>query len=239
METVIILAGGFGTRLNSVLNGAPKPMANINGIPFLELLIDNLIINGFSDFILSLHFKAQEIVNYFKDKNYKIRFIIEDEPLGTGGAVALIVKELSLSGYIYITNGDSWMDFGYSKFKNEERNVISLIEVNNTSRYGRVKVSENNEIIKFLEKADVKEKGLINSGFYKLNSNIFKGYDTKSFSIETELFPSLVNNNNLFGKIINANFIDIGIPEDYHKFCKLEKSGAIRRTNLNTNSLNR
>ena len=57
MEPVIILAGGFGTRLNSVLNGAPKPMANINGIPFLELLIDNLIINGFSDFILSLHFK--------------------------------------------------------------------------------------------------------------------------------------------------------------------------------------
>ena len=221
MEPVIILAGGFGTRLKSVLNGLPKPMADINGIPFIEMLIQNLIRNGFNDFILSLHFKADLIVNYFKNKNYKIRFVIEPKPLGTGGAVSYIIDELSLTNFIYVVNGDSWMDLGYSKFKEENRNIISLVEIDDVSRYGKVKIDRNNNIVKFLEKENKVEKGLINSGFYKLDSNIFKNHNNKPFSIEIELFPNLIMKKSLFGKIINTSFIDIGIPRDYYEFCKL------------------
>ena len=107
MEPVIILAGGFGTRLSSVLNGLPKPMADINGTPFLELLIQNLIKNGYSNFILSLHYKADLIINYFKDKNYNIMYMFESKPLGTGGAVSYIIDKFSLENFVYVVNGDS------------------------------------------------------------------------------------------------------------------------------------
>ena len=221
MEPVIILAGGFGTRLSSVLNGLPKPMADINGTPFLELLIENLIKNGHSDFILSLHYKAEQIVDYFKNKNYKIRFVIEPKPLGTGGAVSYIINKFSLEKFIYVVNGDSWMDSGYSNFKNENRNIISLVEIDNVSRYGKVDMDKKNRIVKFLEKENKLEKGIINSGFYKLDTNIFKNFDSESYSIESEIFPILTLEKILFGKLINTNFTDIGVPKDYYEFCKL------------------
>lgn len=222
MEPVIILAGGFGTRLGSVLNGLPKPMADINGTPFLELLIKNLINNGYSDFILSLHYKADLIINYFKNKNYKLTFVIEPKPLGTGGAVSYIIDKFSLDKFIYIVNGDSWMDSGYSEFKNENRNIISIVEINDISRYGKVDMNKNNLIVKFLEKQNKVEQGIINSGFYKLDSNIFKKSNLESYSIESELFPNLVLKENLFGKIIKTPFTDIGVPKDYYEFCKIK-----------------
>ena len=221
MEPVIILAGGFGTRLSSLLKVMPKLMADINGTPFLELLIKNLIKNGYSEFILSLHYKAEQIVDYFKNKNYKIRFVIEPKPLGTGGAVSYIINKFSLEKFIYVVNGDSWMDSGYSNFKNENRNIISLVEINDISRYGKVKMDKNNRIVKFLEKQNKFEQGIINSGFYKLESNIFKNSNLESYSIESELFPNLVLKENLYGEIIKTTFTDIGVPEDYYEFCKL------------------
>ena len=152
MKPVIILAGGFGTRLSSILKNKPKPMADINGKPFLELLIQNLSKNGFNKFILSLHYKPEMIINYFNQKNYDIKYVIEPKPLGTGGAIKYVIDKFSIDGYVYIVNGDSWMDDGYFKFKDENKNIISVVEADDISRYGKVEINEINIIKKFLKR---------------------------------------------------------------------------------------
>ena len=114
------------------------------------------------------------------------------------------------------------MDSGYSNFKNENRNIISLVEINDISRYGKVDKDKNNLIVKFLEKQNKVEQGIINSGFYKLDSSIFKKSKLESYSIESELFPNLVLKENLYGEIIKTTFTDIGIPKDYYEFCKIK-----------------
>jgi len=229
-EPVVILAGGFGTRLKNVLNGLPKPLADINGTPFIKLLIDQLVKNGYNNFIFSLHFKADLIINFFENldyKNCKLRFIVEPNPLGTGGAVSYIVNKLSINDYIYVVNADSWMDLGYNQFINESKDIISLIRVKNTYRYGKVIVDDSLKIIKFSEKENTKNAGLINSGFYKLHTSTFKNYKKNVYSIENDLFPMLIVEGKLFGKIIDTNFTDIGIPSDYFNFCELNKNNVI------------
>ena len=228
-KPVVILAGGFGTRLKDVLNGLPKPLADINGTPFIKLLIDQLVKNGYNDFIFSLHFKADLIIKFFEKnvyENCKLRFIVEPNPLGTGGAVSYIVDKLSINDYIYVVNADSWMDLGYNQFINESKDIISLISTENTSRYGKVIVDDSSAIIEFTEKEKTNDAGLINSGFYKLHTSIFKGYKKKVYSIENDIFPMLMVEGKLFGKIINTDFTDIGIPSDYYKFCELMKNNV-------------
>tara|TARA_Y100000768_G_scaffold1265_1_gene1003 strand:+ start:1212 stop:1889 length:678 start_codon:yes stop_codon:yes gene_type:complete len=224
MEPIIILAGGFGTRLSSILNNKPKPMADINGTPFIELLIKNLIKNGFDQFILSLHYKSKMIIDYFNKKKYNIKYVVEPKPLGTGGAVSYAIDKFSLHDYIYILNGDTWMESGYSVLKDYDFNTISVVNIDNTSRYGKVELDKNNRIIKFLEKNNKIEKGLINSGFYKLNSRLFKNCNNEVFSIENDIFPQLVEKKELYGKKISTKFTDIGVPEDYYKFCKIKNN---------------
>ena len=119
-EPVVILAGGFGTRLKDVLDGLPKPLVDINGTPF----------------------------------------------------------------------------------------------------------------IKFTEKENKNNSGLINSGFYKLHTNIFKNYKKNIYSIENDLFPLLIIESKLFGKIIDTNFTDIGIPSDYFNFCELNKKQKIKKNKV-------
>ena len=88
-NTIVILAGGFGTRLQSVLNGLPKPLADINGEPFLKYQFENWINNGFNDFIISLYYRSDliiEFINLNKNgllKNCKIQYVVEPHPLGT------------------------------------------------------------------------------------------------------------------------------------------------------------
>ena len=103
-KPLVILAGGFGTRLQSVLKGNPKPLADINGTPFLQLLFINWIEQGFSKFILSLHFESEKIIRLVEElKNTilatcEVNYVVEEEPLGTGGAISYVVKELNLEG---------------------------------------------------------------------------------------------------------------------------------------------
>jgi D-glycero-alpha-D-manno-heptose 1-phosphate guanylyltransferase len=227
IHPIIVLAGGFGTRLQSVLNGLPKPLADINGVPFLNILFSNWIEQGFSRFILSLHYESEKIINHVEILkksiliDCKVDYVIEESPLGTGGAISYVVKELNLEGDFFVVNADTWIETGYSEMNAVEGNLIGVVHIENTGRYGTVLLDEFQRIIKFEEKNLNNNSGIINAGVYRLNSSLFSDWDGSSFSIEKDTFPNLIQNKGLIGIELNTNFIDIGIPEDYLKFCRL------------------
>ena len=156
--SVIILAGGFGTRLKSVLDGKPKALADINGKPFIHLLVNNLKKQGFNNFIFSLHYKANQIIDFLEQdifKEFNFEFLIEDNPLGTGGAISFVVNNTFVSDEFFVVNADTWLENGYKKLNLVHGNAILINKVDNSSRYGSVVVNQNDLITEFVEKNNV------------------------------------------------------------------------------------
>lgn len=224
---LIVLAGGFGTRLSSVLNGKPKPLANIDGKPFLSYLIKSWISQGVKHLIFTLHYKADEIIQYLnseKDgilKDIKYDFIIEQEALGTGGAILNAINDKSITGNFYVSNADTFIEGGINELVKSGSPSILSVKVSNTSRFGNIVTDKSGRVLKFEEKNnEIFKKGVINAGLYLLNRNIFESVNKKKFSIESDLFSFLIKENKLKTVTSDSYFIDIGVPEDYYKFCK-------------------
>jgi len=218
----IILAGGFGTRLRSVLPDTPKPMAPIDGQPFLARLIDYLGRQGFKKIILSVGYKHEIIESYFGNQRglVEISYSVESEPLGTGGAIKKALM-LTNSENVFVLNGDTFVYINYremlaSRGNDFSRLCIALRTVDNVSRYGAVLV-ENNEVTSFVEKAG-ERAGLINSGVYLMPSNFFGSVDVpEKFSFERDLLYPCVERLRPQAFITEGYFVDIGIPEDYQR----------------------
>lgn len=218
----IILAGGFGTRLTSVTD-VPKPMAPINGVPFLQILLDDLLVKGISTFHLAVGHQHEVIVDYF-GANYmgcKVNYIIEDSPLGTGGAIKKALENIN-SETIFVLNGDTFFDVDLElmaqqhKVKNAEV-TIALKPMENFDRYGAIEFNDDLRITKFSEKQFC-ENGAINGGVYLLPTNLFDVLTfPDQFSIEQDYFENYYSQKNFFGFIDEGYFIDIGIPEDYER----------------------
>ena len=221
---IIVLAGGFGTRLKLQLGNLPKALADINGKPFLEILLNNLICNGFRNFIFSLYHESDQIIDFlngFKkiiSTNCIFQYVIEPKALGTGGAVAYVVSHLKLKNELFIINSDTWIGSGHQDISLDNYNTIGLVEMDDCSRYGKVVMDIDNFILSFLEKDKIKSNGLINAGIYRLNSSLFYDWNREPFSMENSLFPLLAKNKQLKGVKLDTTFTDIGIPEDYKKF---------------------
>ncbi|EDP4615425.1 NTP transferase domain-containing protein, partial [Campylobacter jejuni] len=158
----IILCGGLGTRLKSVIKNIPKPMAPINDKPFLEFIFEYLKKQGIKEVILAVSYKYEVIKEYFKDEflGIKIKYSIEKEPLGTGGAIKEALK--FIKNEAYVLNGDTFFDIDLSKLKlNRSKICLALKQMNDFDRYGTVNVNEQGFVISFEEKI-FKNQGLIN-----------------------------------------------------------------------------
>ena len=222
IDEVIILAGGSGTRLKSIISDIPKPMADINGKPFLYYLISYLKTQGIKSIILSVGFKGEIIINYFGNEmdGIKLIYSIEKFPLGTGGAILKALELVQGSGVIVI-NGDTLFNVDLHVMvkahnKNNAEMTIALKEMKNVERYGKVVIDENDMIIGFQEKKYFKN-GLINGGIYIIKKNIFQKFSLPSkFSFE-KFIEREANNLIISSYCSYAYFIDIGIPEDYYK----------------------
>lgn len=225
METpIFILAGGFGSRLAKVVNTVPKPLADIHGRPFLDYIIESYKNQGIRHFIFLIYHKADQMKAYISEKisstymqDCTIQYIEENEPLGTGGAIANGVREMGITGKFFVTNADTWLDSGIDDLSSCSNSAIAVVSTTNTSRFGTVKIIDG-KVQSFLEKTGEQKLGYINAGLYLLDSSLFEAWDGKAFSIETTLFPDLVSKQKLEAKIIDSEFIDIGIPDDYYRF---------------------
>jgi D-glycero-alpha-D-manno-heptose 1-phosphate guanylyltransferase len=170
----IILAGGFGTRLRSAVADVPKPMASINDKPFLAYLVDYLLAQGITRVVLSVHYLRESIQDYFQQqyRGIDIHYAVEDEPLGTGGAILNSLPLLNPLEPTFVLNGDTFLKLNYRHmYQQHQANAplvtMALRKMQECSRYGIVQV-ENNHVIAFKEQGDAKP-GLINAGVYLMN----------------------------------------------------------------------
>lgn len=217
----IILAGGFGTRLQAVLPHVPKPMAPIHDKPFLAYLLQYLKAQGFTTIIFSVHYLREQIQNYFQTHylDMDIHYAIEETPLGTGGAMVNSLLQIQTNEPIFILNGDTFVKLDYQAMflqhqKSSTSITMALRSIEDCSRYGKVMI-EKNTVIEFKEKGEA-GPGLINAGVYLVEPNIFTHFKLSSpFSFEQDFLLSHLVDLKPQAFMTNHYFIDIGIPEDY------------------------
>lgn len=229
---LVVLAGGFGTRLRSVVSDVPKTIAPIGKTPFLHCLMDSWIRQGVRSFIFLLYHEAEKIVaaldGYLNTvaTSIKTDWIVEPEPLGTGGSIANAVRQRQMEGDFLVANSDTWLSGGIAEIKVWPSPTLTVVEVENSHRYGQVKIS-GDTVAEFVEKKNSLGKSWINAGLYRLNAGIFADWDGKAFSLETNLFPKLVAEKKLKACPIRADFTDIGVPEDYEKFIRYARENIL------------
>ncbi|MDD5328820.1 MAG: nucleotidyltransferase family protein [Sulfuricella sp.] len=218
----IILAGGRGTRLQTVVPDRPKPLALVGGRPFLSLLLGYLARQGFRRVHLSVGYCRQAIMDTIGrcHGGIDVNYVTEEFPLGTGGALRKALSEASDSP-VFALNGDTFFALDYQAMLAQHRETgakltVALRHIADTSRYGRVEV-EKKRIISFREKGEA-GGGWINGGIYLLNQDIFAAYELpETFSFEQDFLQQYPERLAPHAFLSAAYFIDIGIPEDYQR----------------------
>lgn len=226
MVSVIILAGGLGTRLRSIVSDRPKSMAQINGVPFLEYQIKYFKNQNLTDFIICSGYKHQKILNYFGDgydNSIKIRHSVEKEPLGTGGAIKNALD--MLNDQFFVVNGDTITEVNLNDLRtfhtrNNADLTMGLVKLEKNTRYGNVVTDKDGRITMFSEKIPL-GPGFINTGIYFLNKDSIDWNSMpNTFSLEKDAFPITIREKSVFGYKVEGYFIDMGIPEDFLRFQK-------------------
>ena len=220
---VLILVGGRGTRLSSVVSDLPKPMAPVMNKAFVEYIIDFIKKSGFYNIALLTGYKSEAfntLISQDKFSNLNIRVSHESNPLGTGGAIKQAM-ETSSFGKFLIINGDSIIKLDLLTFLQQSLGktlTVASCFVKDISRYGEVVIDKEGWIKSFLEKTGRAKSGVINSGVYFAQSQLLTLMPAKkSFSFEKECLERLSLEKKVFSLVYNVPFLDIGIPEDYYR----------------------
>ena len=223
-RVAVILAGGLGTRLQSVVSDVPKPMAPVGNKPFLELILNYWIDQGIQRFILSVGYKAEVIINYFGPsyKGTSIEYITEEKPLGTGGGLLKVIAESEINEQFLIINGDTFFAvdlIAFEKFHHKKKSnwTLALFSSTDKKRYMQFNVTSTSQINSITREGNCKAF-YSNGGIYliKDKSMIIKNAPDKSyFSLEADIILNLVDKNLLYGFYVSGTFLDIGVPSDY------------------------
>lgn len=219
MEAVI-LAGGFGTRLRPVVADLPKPLAPVGGRPFLAILLDQLVAQGFKHVVLSVGYKHELIQQAFGDmyQNMTLSYAVEEVPLGTGGAICLAAS-FCKTNEVFVLNGDSYVDLDFVAMRNAHRAggaklSICAVMVQDAGRYGCVQIKAD-RIIGFAEKGTA-GPGAINAGVYLFAPGLVVDCNLpNAFSFERDFLMTKLHQLSPLAFVVDGLFIDIGVPSDY------------------------
>ena len=229
---VVLLCGGLGKRIQSVVNDRPKPMAEIKGRPFLDILIDYAATFGFRRFILCIGYMGNFIKRHYQGKRGSLEIIFSEEKelLGTAGAIKNAESLIGSSPFL-VMNGDSFCPVDLHEFINfhitkQSELSLTLATIEGVSNYGMAELDESNRIVTFVEKGKEKN-GFISGGVYLFNHSILSLIPSAAvYSLEYNLFPALTNRR-CYGYVTKKGFIDIGTPEGYEN----AKQSLLFRTN--------
>jgi mannose-1-phosphate guanylyltransferase len=219
----LVLAGGEGTRLRPLTLSVPKPVMPLAGRPFLTFMLDWLGRHGVDDVILSCGFMSEGVEQVLGDEHdgIRLRYVVEDEPLGTGGPMRLAADEGLLQDRLLVLNGDVLTDIDLTaEIEQHERTgakaTLALVAVQDTSSYGVVPTKDSGEVEAFIEKGDgPAPTNRINAGAYVLERSVVDEIPAgRAVSFEREVFPKLVGNG-LYGYAAAGYWVDIGTPERY------------------------
>ena len=216
----IVLAGGLGTRLRGVVDDVPKPMAPVQGRPFLALVLDQLVGGGFKTAIVAAGYRHEVIRSYFGAdyRGLALRYSVEHEPLGTGGAIRLACAQADARD-VFVLNGDTYLELDFRAMMEAHARAESLLSmaishVSDVARYGALELCDD-RVQRFLEKGR-SGPGWINGGTYVLGPDLRARLRPQgAFSFEHELLATEVRTIRPLAFRSSGLFIDIGIPEDY------------------------
>lgn len=231
----VLLTGGLGTRLRSVINDRPKPLAPVAGRPFLEYVVRELAASGIRELVFAVGYRGEMIQEAFGDGSrlgVRISYAFEETLLGTGGAIRNAAPFLT-DPYFFVLNGDTFyrMDYGaLSRLRGERDLDLALVlrRVEDISRYGEA-VLEDGRLARFNEKTGERRPGTINGGVYLMSRALLDEIPPGKVSLEQDLIPAWMREGRrLGGMVSDGYFIDIGVPEDYFRFQEDVEKGAVR-----------
>jgi len=228
---VIILAGGFGTRLRSVVNDRPKPMAEVQGEPFLAHLMRYHAHRGARHFVLSVGYLGAQVRNFFGDgfEGVSVSYAVEETPLGTGGAVINSLAHLNSSDPCLLINGDTFFPVDSGQLQQLHLRTaadlsLALFNATENDRFGAVDYGEDGRVTSFDSgKANLGQAA--NGGVYMLSPAILPGLNEADIplSFEETIIPGLIaSGHRVYATTQNASFIDIGLPADYELAQKVD-----------------
>ena len=222
MAVAILLVGGFGTRLMPLTKNTPKPMLTVAGVPVTEHQLAMAKTAGITEIVLATSYLSEVFIPYFGDGSkwgMKIKYAVEKEPLGTGGAIRNAAKLLDTKESIVILNGDVLSSHNLSEqIRQHEAHdadvTLHLTQVDDARAFGCVPTDSDGRVTAFLEKMENPVSNQINAGCYVFNPRVISTIPLDTVvSVERETFPQLVANGaKVFGYLENAYWLDIGTP---------------------------
>jgi mannose-1-phosphate guanylyltransferase len=220
----LVLAGGEGTRLRPLTLTTPKPVMPFAGRPFLTFMLDWLGRHGVDDVILSCGFMSDAVESVLGDihAGIRLRYVHEDEPLGTAGPLRLALDTGALQDErLFVLNGDVLTDMDLTAEREQHertgaRATLCLIAVDDTEGFGVVPTNDDGEVLEFREKAPgPAPTNRVNAGAYLLEREVIERIpEGRAVSIEREIFPELVGDG-LYGYAATGYWVDIGTPRRY------------------------
>jgi D-glycero-alpha-D-manno-heptose 1-phosphate guanylyltransferase len=219
----LILCGGLGTRLKPVVPDRPKGLAIVSGRPFLDLLTNELVREGFRRVILCVGHGSDQIIDHFRGRSEaQFVFSVEHRPLGTGGAVRLALPHVNSAPFV-VVNGDSFCRVRYADLLafHQRKAALATVVVTPPSQrvdVGAVELAADQRVLSFSEKPAKIDAGrqLVNAGIYVIEPRLIESARLDApFSLERDILPRAIDERSCYGFPVDGPLVDIGTPERY------------------------